>query len=275
MLKVSFSNGKHTIPAVNKAMELVRVLAEEQGETTTKALSIRLRVPRTTCYRILRSLVLKDWVRAVDGGRHELSLGLFPLLQPLRQIEQLAVAVQPVLETLSIRARATTKVSVRQGDFAVTVARCESPQETSIAVRLGASFHLAFGSSGSALLSGLSLVDAQQILACAPAECWQHQRPANVLGRLKEIRAKGWCADMGTYRPSCHAISVPLCDSQGGVPAAMTIIGFPHELPRERHSELSRMLMDAARQAEKALRKLSQRHKRGRNEIAIPMASEA
>ncbi|MCU0870846.1 MAG: hypothetical protein MUE50_00735 [Pirellulaceae bacterium] len=59
----------------------------------------------------------------------------------------MAGAVQPVLDELAVRSRLTAKVSVRQGDYAITVARCESPQATSVAVRIGASFHLALGSS--------------------------------------------------------------------------------------------------------------------------------
>lgn len=129
---------KHTIPAVCKAMELLGLLAEEQGETTTKALALRLGVPRTTCYRLLRSLISRDWVRPLPGGGHAISIGLLPLLQPLREVESLAEAVQPVLDALALRSSLTAKVSVRQGDYAITVARCESPQATSIAVRVGA-----------------------------------------------------------------------------------------------------------------------------------------
>ena len=128
-------------------MELLGLLAEERGETTTKALALRLGVPRTTCYRLLRSLVARDWVRPLPGGGHALSVGLLPLLQPLREVEDLAGVVQRVLDELALRSGLTAKVSVRQGDDAVTVARCESPQATSIAVRIGASFHLALGSS--------------------------------------------------------------------------------------------------------------------------------
>lgn len=247
-------DAKYTVPAVCKALELVRLLAEAGGETTTKALALRLGVPRTTCYRILRSLVAKDWVRPVEGGGHELSLGLLALVQPLRRTERLADAVRPALETLALAVQLTAKVSVRQGDYAVTVARCESPRETSVAVRLGASFHLAYGSSGAVLLGGLSEPEVDEVLARAPAECWAYQRPAHVRRRLRELRAQGWCADIGTYRPSCHAVSAPLCDGQGGLLAAMTIIGFPHELPPERLDELVRELCQAARRAEQAAR---------------------
>ena len=81
MKAAAASRPKHTIPAVCKAMELLGLLAAERGETTTKALALRLGVPRTTCYRLLRSLVARDWVRPLPGGGHALSVGLLPLLQ--------------------------------------------------------------------------------------------------------------------------------------------------------------------------------------------------
>lgn len=247
--------GKYTIPAVCKAMEMLRLLAEDQNETTIKALAYSLGVPRTTCYRIMRSLIAKDWVRPVEDGRHELSLGLLSMLRPLRQVEHLAAAVQPVLETLAERSQLTAKVSVRQGDYAVTVARCQSPQATSVAVRQGASFHLAVGSSGSVLLSDLDRDEVRQIVDRAPEECWAYQQPEEVWRRLQDLRAKGWCADLGVFRPGLHALSAPLRDAAGGVLAALTIIGFPHELPPERLTAPVRMLTDAARKAEKEIRK--------------------
>lgn len=250
------NNGRHTIPAVNNAVELLRLLADDAGETTTKALALRLGIPRTTCYRILRSLEARDWVRSIEGGRHELSLGLLPLLRPLRPVESLAELVQPALELLAARSGLTAKVSVRQGDVAVTVARCESPRETSVAVRLGASFHLAYGSSGAVLLSGLEKEQVQRVLDDAPAECWAHQSPSEVQARLKELARQGWCADFGTFRESCHGVSTPLRDGHGNVLAAMTIIGFPHELTRERQGAQVKLLLEAAKHAHKALKQL-------------------
>jgi DNA-binding IclR family transcriptional regulator len=247
---------KHTIPAVTKAMELLRLLGEAGGETTTKALALRLGIPRTSCYRILRSLIARDWVRLADGRRHELSLGLLPILAPLRPVAALAAAVEPALHGVAMRTQLTTKVSLRQGDYAVTIARVESPQQTSVAVRLGASFHLAYGSSGAVLLSGITRAELDRVVADAPAECWEHQKPDDVSKRLKELHDKGWCADLGTFRSSCHAISAPLCDARGNVLAAMTLIGFPHELPRNRVSGLAKLLLEGTRQAEKSLRRL-------------------
>jgi DNA-binding IclR family transcriptional regulator len=204
-------------------------------------------------------LIARDWVRSAEGGRHELSLGLLPLLGPLRPVAALAAAVEPALRLVAAQTQLTAKVSVRQGDYAVTVARIESPQQTSVAVRLGAAFHLAYGSSGAVLLSSLTKAEVEHAVAHAPAECWEHQQPDDVGKRLKELRDKGWSADLGTFRASCHAISAPLRDARGNVLAAMTIIGFPHELPKKRTGALAKLLLEGARQAEKELRKLGVR----------------
>jgi DNA-binding IclR family transcriptional regulator len=250
------SRPKHTIPAVTKAMELLRALVEPGRETTTKALALRLGIPRTTCYRILRSLIDRDWVRPTAGGRHEISLGLLPLLESLRPVTTLATAVEPALRLVAARSQLTAKVSVRQGDYAVTVARVESPQQTSVAVRLGAAFHLAYGSSGAVLLNTLAEDERARIVADAPQECWEHQQPKEVARRLKELRDKGWSADLGTYRASCHAVSAPLCDGRGNVLAAMTVIGFPNDLPPKRVPATAKLLLEGVRQAEKDLRRL-------------------
>lgn len=252
-------NGANTIPMVNKALELVRTLSSADGETTTKALAISLGLPRSTCYRILRSLVAQNWVCMMPEGRHELSLGLLPLLKPLHPLETLAERLAPVLARLAQQMHLTAKASVRQGDYAVTIARCESPRETSVSVRVGASFPLALGSSGAVLSSDLSKEEVAEIVKRAPAECWTYQPIEAVARRLNELKSQGWCADLGTFRPSCHALSVPIRGAGAQVIAALTVIGFPHELNEARLEKMAREVLDAARQAERAVRDPAER----------------
>lgn len=246
---------KHTIPAVTKALELIRLLASgSRSDTTIKALSISLGIPRTTCYRILRSLIASSWVQRSDDGYHMLSLGLLPVLEPFRREQHIAELVQPALSALAYRAQMTAKVSVRQGDYAITIARGDSPQQTSVALQLGGSFHLAYGASGSVLLSDLDPDEVQNILRRAPDECWKYQKTPDVLKRITNFRAKGWCADLGKFSPNVNTISVPLRDTRSDMIAVITLIGFPHEFRTDRLQSLTKMIMEGARQAEKALR---------------------
>ena len=234
---------RHTVPAVLKAAGMLGLIAREGADTTIRGLAGSLGIPRTSCYRILRSLMACDWVRPLDGGRHEVSLGLLPLVEPLRSVEGLVTSAMPELGALAARTGLTAKLSVRRGDHAVPVARQESPQAAHIAVRIGAAFHLALGSSGSALLSALGRDEISDVIARAPAACWEHQRPEDVWHRIRQVRAKGFSWDFGGYRTSCHAISAPVLDGSGNVCGAVTLVGFPQEMTRQNLSGLARELM--------------------------------
>lgn len=236
----------HTIPVLKKAIAVLKAVAEGRGGMTTKALAHTLGVPSSTAYRILQTFVAEDWVRPLGGGQFELSFGLLPLLQPLVRHELLIETVREPLLKLSRETGLTTKITVRQGHFAVTIFRVESPRPTSLSVRVGATFHLCLGSSGAVLLSGLDEVERQRVIDEAPEECWQFQRPSDVDHRLAELATFGSCADTGKYRPNNFAVSAPLLDRGGQVLAALTIVGLPDDFEGARTEALRRQLMFAA-----------------------------
>ncbi len=233
---------RHTVPAVLKAADMLALIAGEGVDTTVRGLAGSLGIPRTSCYRVLRSLIARDLVRPLEDGGHEVSLGLLPLVAPLRSVEGLVEAVRPALEALAAGTGLTAKLSVRRGDHAVTVARQESPQAAHIAVRIGAAFHLALGSSGAVLLSALGRGEIEEVLGRTPSECWEHQRPEDVWKRIRQVRAKGFSWDFGGYRSNCHGVSAPVVDASGLVCGAVTLVGFPQEVTRQNLPGLARAL---------------------------------
>jgi DNA-binding IclR family transcriptional regulator len=237
--------GDHTIPVLKKAIAVLREIAAG-GETGTKALALQTGVPHTTAYRILRTLIAEDWVRPAHGGRHELSLGLLPLLQPLVRHELLVETARPALQKLAAETGLSAKLSVRQGDHAFALLRAESPRETSIAVRVGASFPLALGSSGAVLIADLPPTERRTLLDRAPAECWTHQKKADVEARVSACRRNGYCGDFGGYRPNVYALSAPVRDRGATIVGAITLVGFPQDFTGRRRATLARLLLAAA-----------------------------
>ena len=234
----------HTIPVLKKAIAVLREIAAG-GETTAKAMAQQAGVSASTTYRILQTFIAEDWVRASADGRHELSIGLLPLLKPLRRHEALIETARPVLEKLAADTGLTAKLSVRDGDRALTLVRAESPRETSISVRVGAAYHLALGSSGAVLLADLAAKERAALLDRAPVACWEHQKPADVSARIAECRRLGYCGDFGGYRPSVHALSAPVRNG-GAIVAAFTLVGFAQDFEGRRRSSLAKYLLGAA-----------------------------
>lgn len=239
-------NPKNTIPAVNRSLDLIRILAEGEDETNTKALALRLGIPPTTCYRVLCSLIGRGWVQRVTDGRHILSPGLRPVLQPLRWAAQAAQVMQPKLLELARRVHADVTLSLRQGDYTVTIARGEATQHTPVPALGGTALHLTTGSPGAVFLSRCQDEAILEVLHRTPPVCWAHQRPEDVWQRIKACRAKGWCADRSGSRKRLNSISAPLCGERREIIAAITLVGGPLEHPSSRITAPVETLIQAA-----------------------------
>lgn len=236
----------HTVPILKKAVAVLRAIPTAGDDTTTKALAQTLDLPHSTTYRILQTLIAEDWVRPAPGGRHELSFGLLPLLQPLVKHESLIETARPLLTRLAADTGLAAKLSVRQDTQAVTVLRAESPRETSVSVKVGAAFPLALGSSGAVLISELPAADRQAVLDQAPKACWAHQSRTDVEARIRDLRRTGVCADFGGYQPSVHALSAAVRDRSGAVVGAFTLVGFSQDFDGKKNKTLARELLAAA-----------------------------
>lgn len=245
----------HTIPVVHKTVDVLRAIAlsGNRGELSVKALAAETGISSITCYRILRTLIANDWVRPILGGGHELSEGFLALAGQSRPLDGLIAAARPELARLARKTELTVKISVRQEDRAVTICRCESPRETAVSVREGAAFPLAFGSSGAVLLSVLKHGEAEAVLRRMPAACWKYQTQKDVLGRIGDLRERGYCVDAGTHNPGQFALSVPVCGRGGEVAAALTAIGFPDDLRPACHGKIKSALQACARAITKRL----------------------
>lgn len=245
----------HTVPILKKAIAILRAVADGKGDsTTTKALAQTLGLPHSSTYRILQTLLAEDWVRATAAGQHEISFGLLPLLQPLSRHELLIETIREPLRQLARDTGLTAKISVRQGDNAITIFRVESPRPTSVNVKIGAAFHLVLGSSGTILMSPLPPPQRDAIITSAPPPCWQNQKPTDITTRLRELARYGRCSDLGHYRTDHSAMSAPLRDRSGNIIAALTIIGFPQDFEPTPRKHASRHLLACAQHCNQLLK---------------------
>jgi DNA-binding IclR family transcriptional regulator len=232
----------HTVPVLRKAVRVFEAVAQSSGDATTKSLAASLRISPSTCYRILQSFVAAGWLRPRTGGAFELSFGLVPLLRPLLRHELLIETVREPLTRLASMTGLTAKLTVRQGDDAVTLFSAPSPRPHAIASRVGAVVSLAIGSSGAAFLGALPDTEVGRILDSAPAEAWKFQKREVVLRRVREVRKLGCSFDGGSYQPHIHTLSAPLYAQGKEVVGVITLLGFPQDFAGTAKAEFIREL---------------------------------
>lgn len=222
---------QNSIPALSKSIAVLKAIAGGMQNYSIAELAREVGVAHTTCYRIVQTLVDADWLRPRAGGvGYELSYGLLPMVEPFLNHRVLIDTISPVVEQLVHRTGLSAKLSVRQGDDAVTVYRVESPKPMSLSGRVGVRFSLVYGSSGACLLSSLTDKRIERIVEEASGDAWKHQLPADVRKRIAEVREKQCCMDLGFFHPQVHTISSPLFDDQGKMLAAMTLLGLPEDM---------------------------------------------
>lgn len=232
----------HTVPVLCKALRVFEFVAKSAGGVTTKEVAVSLGISHTTSYRVLQSFVAQGWLSAKRGGMFELSFALVPMLRPLLHHELLIETVKEPLRQLAVTTGLTAKLTVRQGDDAVTLVSAPSPKSTAITSRVGSVVSLAIGSSGAALLSALPDAEVGQILDKAADEVWRLQDRADVQRRIREARKDGVCFDHGSFQPHIHTLSAPLVVAERGMVAAITLLGFPQDFEGTARGALTRNL---------------------------------
>lgn len=236
----------HTIPVLRKALAVLQAVASPDGPSTTKAIAATLGLSPSTTYRILRTYLAENWLRPAEEGGHKLSFGLLPIVEPLVVPEVLVRAAQKPLRELAGETGLLGKLSVRDGDRAVTVFRAGKAPPGGL-LGSGDSTPLVVGAAGAALLGGLPAGARRELAARAPRECWRRQQPGDVTRRLHHLAARGYCVDVGGFRPEIAAIAAPLADPHGRVLAAVGLVGAADDVTAHSRELAEKLILTVGR----------------------------
>ncbi len=222
---------KQNIPVLSRTLRLLEAVTD-RGMATAKELSMDLGVPLATCYRILNTLTTAQWLRRNNLGQYRVSLGISRLGGLAADMARFFAISHPILRELAETTRAATKISVREGDDWLILARFVPPDTAGAPLSAGSRDHVAVGSVGAVLLHHLPDDDIRIILQDRPeldlTEC--HSAVSEPIACCRE---HGYATDFGVTNPQIYAVSIPVDLSPLEELAALTAFGIPDTLPPE------------------------------------------
>jgi DNA-binding IclR family transcriptional regulator len=182
-------NANHSL-TLERGLRVLRVLASEPDGLSVSELAAELETHRAGIYRLLGPLADARLVVRGTDGRYTLGLGLLELASAVRSRLQ-EVAVRE-LRTLADELRATTALTIRDGEEAVVAAVVE-PSGTSmhLAYRPGLRHPVVRAAPGLAILAGDTAV---------PGE-----RP-----EVATARERGWAVTTGEILPGATGVAAPI-----------------------------------------------------------------
>lgn len=219
---------KHTIPVIDRMMDLLAALEQRGSGMTISELTAVLQQPRTTVYRILNTLQLHDVVRRDDAGAYHLGARLLTLASHVASrasdIDLVAIA-QPFIDQLASELGEGVKLSVIDNEGILVLAAAQGRREYALTVAPGQRMPVHAGAASKLLLAYLEPEELARWLN-RPLTAFTSKTvtdPKRLRAELARIRRLGWAQDKGENAPSIQAFAAPVFTKSGKMVAALSV----------------------------------------------------
>jgi IclR family transcriptional regulator, acetate operon repressor len=208
------------VQSVERAFELLEVLAEAGGELSLSEAAAACRLPLPTIHRLVRTLVARGYVRQLPSRRYALGPRLINLGESASGM--LADWARPCLAELVEALGETANLSMIDGDRATYVAQVPSRHAMRMFTEVGRRVHLHSTGAGKALLAQLSDDEVAELVSRTglSAQTERSITDLDTLTReLARIRRQGYAMDDGEQDIGVRCVAVPVL----GAPSSFAI----------------------------------------------------
>lgn len=238
------------VPAVTRAVAILRLLGNARGGLGVKAIADELQLIPSTCLHILRALVAENLVRQEQGSkRYTLASGMVSLARSALELAGFASVARPVLEQVAARWGITAmgvELTARKTMVVMVVARPDRPLR--LHADVGSEFHSLTSATGR-LVAAYDELDLESLRGEFRKVQWEMPvRFNDWLAEVGEARAQGWSIDRDRYRSGITAIAVPVCLVSGAMTHSLVAMGLSSEMESADPPALARDLQRAAAQ---------------------------
>jgi DNA-binding IclR family transcriptional regulator len=245
------------VPAVTRAIAILRLLGRGPEAMTLKAISQELDMVTSTCLHILRVLVDEGLVKVEPGSkRYSLGVGMLALARSVIDNSPFPALAQPVLDRLSAAWNITTiGVEVSGHDDLVVVALSRPDAPFRLHVDVGSRFPALTSATGRLVAAYAGLPD-KEIERRFKAAKWEQPPDLQAWRQdVEAVRRKGYSIDRGNFMSGIAVIAVPVFDGQQRMTHAVVAVGMAEQLSAARSQALAKDLLAEAQ----ALSRLSKR----------------
>lgn len=216
--KVADASERTDVPAVEKAFDILELLATTPHGLTMNEISVSLNRTMGEIYRVALCLNKRGYIEQdPTSSRYALTLRLFELAHQNLPTNRLVRRALPLLENLALRCEQSCHLAVLYESSVLVLASAPSPRPAGYSVKAGAVFPLVDTSSGMVILAHLKPEARDNVLESLTAE---ERAPA--LKRISDISRKGFERKKSRMVSGVLNFSAPVFD-HAGVVGALTM----------------------------------------------------
>lgn len=236
---------KRQVPAVTRALAILRFLARSPDPIGVNPLARGLGLVPSTCLHILRVLQDEGLVDFDSNTKqYSIGIGILPLARSALQRNTFSSVVQPHLSALSnkfdVTSIATQLAEPRQ---MVVVALAQSSIPFRLQVDLGSRFPALISATGRLLAAYNGLSDS--ILKTEFKKLkWDHPPSYDDwLLQVAQSRDRGYAIDPGVYISGVTVVAIPVFGSDGKMTRSLVALGITERLESKDVPKLAKAMM--------------------------------
>lgn len=201
----------YSIQSVENALDVLEALCDEDGEVRISRLSEKLKMNKTSVFRLLATFEGRGYVEKEEtSGKYRLGLTAYEVGQKLLSRMELLKQARPVMERLVRDCNEAVYITVRRGNDILFLDMVDTTQKVKIVSLVGKRFPLETSAAGQIILA------------------FSKQPRPGVAQRADEyeiIRKQGYSVDTGMLGEDITSIACPLFCSGGSLNGALCVVG--------------------------------------------------
>lgn len=222
------------VPAVSRAIAILRLLSRSNKPLGVNAISRELRIVPSTCLHILRVLVREELLAVNASTRqYRLEAGVLTIARQFLVRDGFRSMIQPTLDFLADKLGVTVvaiQVSGLGHKIVIAVSRSELPLR--IQVEIGSSSPALIGAAGRCLAAFGGYPRAEIESRFPPLRWYRAPTLKQWRAQIEFTSKSGYAVDEGNYFQGLTVVSVPILDENGLISHAIDAVGVSEQIAK-------------------------------------------
>jgi len=239
----SSADAGYRVPGLERGLKILTEFSPREPVLGAPELSRRLKIPRTTVFRLLQTLESLGFLERADKDRnYRLGVAVLRLgFEYLSSLELTDLGL-PIIEALRDETGLTTHIVIRDGRDVVFVAKAQShaPIFSSVKVNVGTRLPAYATTHGQVLMGDMTLDELKKLYPEPELERFTRQTPATVEDLYERVRDDARCGfaiSESSFERGISVVSAPVRNDTGRIVAVITTT-----IPRQ---EIDASLLDS------------------------------
>jgi IclR family transcriptional regulator, KDG regulon repressor len=242
----------NSIKSVERALAVLRSFNEVSPFLTAHEIAARIRIPRPSVYRFLKTLCEKEFLIETGDAeqrRYAIGSGVLELAKLAFGQAELRRIAQPIMRVVADKTGESTYLSVRQGAQAICIENIDAQTPLRYGGRVGNTFPL-YAGSPKVILAFLDPDLRDHLIArmdLKPITRSTITSRRQLYQRLASIRSRGFEISDGEMFPETRAIGAPIFDENNDATAVLSVGAPRSRITAKNRLQIGRIVIAGAR----------------------------